>query len=544
MAINKVVYGNQTLIDLTDSTLTSSDELVEGVTAYDRSGNRITGTADYMDKISNPSANKVLIDDGNGQAVDSSLSISDVATQSDLSGKQNTLVSGTNIKTVNNTSLLGSGNVAVQPVLTAGNGIVISGNTIINRFTNLTNVDLNTIRYNCQAYAGDSCTNKPTTNGGMFICTMGSNDGTYGAQLFITYATTNQGVYYRRFNGSATPTEWVKLIKASGDTMTDTLNFENQTGSGVYIKATDLDVTTAPSRNFYGAGIRLRDTNSYDAGIVQPTAFSSSNTIGLSVLGGRRISNTNYQNGVRLLVNSDGTANISLVGTNAANAWRSAIGAQATLVSGTNIKTINNTSLLGSGNLTPANIGAASLYDGQINYPIGNGTNYVAIRRGGSTSSSSAYVGFFTYKNSDNSYINRLETLVNSNGTRNFAVLSDLTYNSGDTFTVPGNYQIFACSIYAPTNYNNVRFFIPTDKPINASTVKCTKLTITLQTAKNAQGAYLINSANVYGVSGYTITCTARGSGIYVDLKCPTTISLTNRDIGTVILGSSTFTFS
>lgn len=78
MAINKVVYGNQTLIDLTDSTLTSSDELVEGVIAYDRSGNRLTGTADYMDKVDNPTADKILIDDGTGQAVDSGYSIEEL----------------------------------------------------------------------------------------------------------------------------------------------------------------------------------------------------------------------------------------------------------------------------------------------------------------------------------------------------------------------------------------------------------------------------------------------------------------------------------
>lgn len=229
MAINKVVYGNQTLIDLTDSTLTSSDELVEGVIAYDRSGNRITGTADYMDKVDNPSANKILVDDGNGQAVDSSVNISDVMLNIpvDLSARGEVITntgaggiisSGTQLSDLATQSDL-SGK---QDTLTAGNGIVISGNTIINRFTNLTNVDLNTIRYNCQAYAGDSCTNKPTTNGGMFICTMGSNDGTYGAQLFITYATTNQGVYYRRFNGSAIPTAWRKLSDCyeAGDTLT------------------------------------------------------------------------------------------------------------------------------------------------------------------------------------------------------------------------------------------------------------------------------------------------------------------------------------
>lgn len=43
--INKVVYGGNTLIDLTDSTLSSTDQLMQGVTAYDRSGTKITGTA-------------------------------------------------------------------------------------------------------------------------------------------------------------------------------------------------------------------------------------------------------------------------------------------------------------------------------------------------------------------------------------------------------------------------------------------------------------------------------------------------------------------
>jgi hypothetical protein len=40
--------------------------------------------------------------------------------QSALDAKQATLVSGTNIKTINSTSLLGSGNVAVEPTITAG----------------------------------------------------------------------------------------------------------------------------------------------------------------------------------------------------------------------------------------------------------------------------------------------------------------------------------------------------------------------------------------------------------------------------------------
>lgn len=54
------------------------------------------------------------------------------ATQTALDLKQNTLVSGTNIKTINSTSLLGSGNVSVQPTLVSGTNIkTINGNTIL-----------------------------------------------------------------------------------------------------------------------------------------------------------------------------------------------------------------------------------------------------------------------------------------------------------------------------------------------------------------------------------------------------------------------------
>jgi len=43
-AINKVVFGDQTLIDLTSDTITSAD-LASGVTAHDASGAVITGTS-------------------------------------------------------------------------------------------------------------------------------------------------------------------------------------------------------------------------------------------------------------------------------------------------------------------------------------------------------------------------------------------------------------------------------------------------------------------------------------------------------------------
>ena len=83
MAVNKVVYGDTTLIDITDSTATASD-VAAGEVFYDRGGNRTVGTGNYMDKVSNPTADDILVTDASGQAVDSGVGIDDVVQFTDL----------------------------------------------------------------------------------------------------------------------------------------------------------------------------------------------------------------------------------------------------------------------------------------------------------------------------------------------------------------------------------------------------------------------------------------------------------------------------
>jgi hypothetical protein len=64
-----------------------------------------------------------------GASTDGYLSSTDWNT---FNGKQASLVSGTNIKTINSTSLLGSGNVAVQPTLVSGTNIkTINGSSVL-----------------------------------------------------------------------------------------------------------------------------------------------------------------------------------------------------------------------------------------------------------------------------------------------------------------------------------------------------------------------------------------------------------------------------
>lgn len=93
MANNKVIYGNTTIMDITDTTAEPSD-VAAGEVFYDRGGVRQVGTGNYMDKVTNPTADDILVTDANGQAVDSGVAISDVAMAADLPGIMTDTVAG------------------------------------------------------------------------------------------------------------------------------------------------------------------------------------------------------------------------------------------------------------------------------------------------------------------------------------------------------------------------------------------------------------------------------------------------------------------
>jgi hypothetical protein len=91
---------------------------------YDAKG-LVTAGADATTADIADSSNKRYVTDANLTVIQntSGTNTGDNATNSQYSGlatsKQDALVSGTNIKTINSTSLLGSGNVAVEPTITA-----------------------------------------------------------------------------------------------------------------------------------------------------------------------------------------------------------------------------------------------------------------------------------------------------------------------------------------------------------------------------------------------------------------------------------------
>ena len=78
MENNKVVTSDGiTLMDITDTTASPSD-VAAGEVFYDQAGVRQTGTGNYMNKVSNPTAGNVLTTDANGQAQDSGVAVDDL----------------------------------------------------------------------------------------------------------------------------------------------------------------------------------------------------------------------------------------------------------------------------------------------------------------------------------------------------------------------------------------------------------------------------------------------------------------------------------
>lgn len=85
MARNKVVYGDETIMDITDTTAEAED-VATGKAFYLRTGERAEGTGNYMYKVTDPVVNHILIVDANGQAIDSGILITDKANVTDLPG--------------------------------------------------------------------------------------------------------------------------------------------------------------------------------------------------------------------------------------------------------------------------------------------------------------------------------------------------------------------------------------------------------------------------------------------------------------------------
>lgn len=126
MAINKVIYGGNTLIDLTTDTLTSTSQLLSGVIAHDRTGTVITGSCDYDSDTSDATASASEILYGQTAYVSGNKITGNMPNRGAISAT----ISSLTPYTVQNGYHDGSGTVSVDSTnITAGN--IKSGVTIL-----------------------------------------------------------------------------------------------------------------------------------------------------------------------------------------------------------------------------------------------------------------------------------------------------------------------------------------------------------------------------------------------------------------------------
>ena len=331
-------------------------------------------------------------------------STGDVKTQIDnaVSGKQDTLVSGTNIKTINNQSLLGSGNIEIQgggETYSAGEGIGIDADNIISVTGNYeTIVELTQAEYDALTSYGKNTTyvitDAPAVNLSAYTPTSGFStingnvitDGgnieiqggnTYTAGANIDISTDN----VISVTGITMPTKLSELTNDegfvnSGEVETQITNKDYSTKNWVQdqvnlaiasetarTESTYAKIGDIPSLDGY-ATTGWVESQGYITGYTETDpVFQASAASGISA---QDISNWNAK-----LDSSDLEPYYTSAQTD--NAISNATsGKQDTLVSGVNIKTINSQSLLGSGNIQIQGGSGGSSYTAGDNIDITN----------------------------------------------------------------------------------------------------------------------------------------------------------------------------
>lgn len=310
---------------------------------------------DYALKTEIPTKVSQLSNDSNYQtAEDVNLATEGLATKSEVNSKQDTLVSGTNIKTINGNSLLGSGNIEIQ-----GGSTIAVDNSLSTTSTNPVQNKVITEALNGKASQSDiptkvseltndsdfqTASQVATAISGINVPTKVSqltNDSDFqtGTQVSNSIATATSGLATKaELNGKQDKGDYATTAQLNGkqDTLVSgtnikTVNGESLLGEGnILIKSVNVDsALSTTSENPVQNKVITNKVNTIEQSITD-----LSGTIPTKV--------------------SDLTNDSGYI-TNAALtdlATKEEVSAkQDTLVSGTNIKTINGNSILGAGNI-------------------------------------------------------------------------------------------------------------------------------------------------------------------------------------------------
>lgn len=145
---------NDRVAELSADTLNKQDTLISGTNIKTINGQSLLGSGDMVISASSESSGITSITINGNVFTGDSVNLGDYITQekeyvissalnnlnsrvidlnASVTGKQDTLISGTNIKTINNQSILGNGNITIEgggATYTAGTGINIANNII------------------------------------------------------------------------------------------------------------------------------------------------------------------------------------------------------------------------------------------------------------------------------------------------------------------------------------------------------------------------------------------------------------------------------
>lgn len=351
---NKQPKGDYALkSDLTP--LATKSEVAEDVAQLNASLNEKQPKGDYALRTEIPTKVSQLSNDSNYQtAEDVNLATAGLATKAEVNSKQDTLVSGTNIKTINGNSLLGSGNIEIQ-----GGSTIAVDDSLSTTSTNPVQNKIITEALNGKASQSDiptkvseltndsdfqTASQVATAISGINVPTKVSqldNDSDFqtGTQVSNSIATATSNL--------ATKTELAGKQDKGDYATTAQLNGKQDTlVSGTNIK-------TVNGNSLLGEGNILIKSVDVDSALSTTSENPVQNKVITNKVNTIEQSITNLSNTMPTKV-SDLTNDSGYI-TNAALtdlATKEEVSAkQDTLVSGTNIKTINGNSILGAGNI-------------------------------------------------------------------------------------------------------------------------------------------------------------------------------------------------
>ena len=284
--------------------------------------------------------------------------------QAEVDTKQDTLISGTNIKTINGSSLLGSGNITLETPEgglsdAASNGklygrkdgtwseIVIPDTSELATKSELSS-KLDTETYNVDKATFALKTEIPDTS--TFITTE-TADGKY--QPKGTYLTEVPDEY-------VTDVELTEQLALKADASELSNYLTTASATSTYATKTDLDskLDTSTYTSDKSTFATTTQLSSKQDTLVSGTNIKTVN--GQTILGEGNVQIETPEGGIADAPNDDNTyarkngawTTITIPDTSDLATKQEVQAKQDTLISGTNIKTINGASLLGSGNIT------------------------------------------------------------------------------------------------------------------------------------------------------------------------------------------------